>query len=254
MFDSFDSDKQGMVASSKFEDMLDEIGEGFHGEEMERQIAIIDPEGSGQLHRLAFIKWYQELVNNAANNDDGSEQTAGYIAPWCRTTNANANTNEQQQIQLIEQLVNPTSHQIQSYILHGRNHGTLYEPLLPVPTISTYKEDESIEMREVNARYRKGTLQLLQEEIKFQMRRTLKQLVGGKKLSIDTLFDVLHANNEEDGRDTDCGHAKKTKKKSKKPKPKWQKSVWARLRHCLVATGRWIVTTAGSACSAPMIA
>ena len=157
-------------------------------------------------------------------NDDDSEQTADYLPPWCRTTNSNANTKEQQHIQLIEQLVNPTSHQIQSYILHGRNHGTLYEPLLPVPTISTYKEDESLEMREVNARYRKGTLQLLQEEIKFQMRRTLKQLVGGKKLSIDTLFDVLHANNEEDGRDTDCGHAKKTKKKSKKKDKKKDKS------------------------------
>ncbi|CAB9499361.1 Nucleoporin 153kDa [Seminavis robusta] len=70
VFDSFDSHKQGSLPVSSFEDLIDELGEGFHGEEMDKQSKLIDPSGSGMLERSAFIKWYQALVENAGDDDD----------------------------------------------------------------------------------------------------------------------------------------------------------------------------------------
>ncbi|CAB9530176.1 Nucleoporin 153kDa [Seminavis robusta] len=72
VFDSFDSDKQGSLPVSSFEDLIDDLGEGFHGEEMDKQSKLIDPSDSGMLERSAFIKWYQELVEDAGDDDDES--------------------------------------------------------------------------------------------------------------------------------------------------------------------------------------
>jgi len=51
------------------EDLLEELGEGFHGEELDKQIALIDKRSSGFLDRTAFIEWYQELSSSVGEGD-----------------------------------------------------------------------------------------------------------------------------------------------------------------------------------------
>lgn len=48
VFDSFDENKAGTVLLEKWEVILDELGEGLHGEELEAQGALIDLEGTNQ--------------------------------------------------------------------------------------------------------------------------------------------------------------------------------------------------------------
>jgi hypothetical protein len=58
---------------SLMESLLDDLGEGFHGEQMEAQIGLIDPEHSGKLERSAFIEWYVKLCESGGDQDgDGS--------------------------------------------------------------------------------------------------------------------------------------------------------------------------------------
>ena len=61
VFDSFDKDKTGWLPVDKAEDLLDGLGEGFHGPEMEDQIALMDPSKSGKLQKAAFVAWYVQL-------------------------------------------------------------------------------------------------------------------------------------------------------------------------------------------------
>jgi len=69
VFDTIDEEKGGSLPVDSFENLSDELGQGFHGDECDKQIAIIDPAGSGRITRAAFIDWYTELVEG---DDDGS--------------------------------------------------------------------------------------------------------------------------------------------------------------------------------------
>ena len=80
VFDSLDEGKEGRVPASMFEALTDELGEGFHGDEFDKQLAIIDPEGLGFITRPSFVAWYSELVlggpgNGGADFDAGSLDT-----------------------------------------------------------------------------------------------------------------------------------------------------------------------------------
>ena len=66
VFDSLDEGKKGKVPASMFEALTDELGEGFHGDEFDKQLAIIDPEGTGFIDRSAFAAWYSELVRGGS--------------------------------------------------------------------------------------------------------------------------------------------------------------------------------------------
>ena len=72
-------------------------------------------------------------VHNGAINDGRSDSI---MSPWCCHNTKNDE-------QLLQQLVCPTMHQIHTWILAGGCSGTLWEPLLPVPTISLVSEDYS---------------------------------------------------------------------------------------------------------------
>ena len=72
VFDSFDKEKKGLLPSSMFEDLQDELGEGFYGDEMDKQIQVIDPDDTGNMKRSAFIKWYVDLV---ADQDKDAEES-----------------------------------------------------------------------------------------------------------------------------------------------------------------------------------
>jgi Ca2+-binding EF-hand superfamily protein len=80
VFDSLDEGKEGRVSASMFEALTDELGEGFHGDEFDKQLAIIDPEGTGFIARSSFAAWYSELVlggsgSGGADSDAGSLDT-----------------------------------------------------------------------------------------------------------------------------------------------------------------------------------
>jgi hypothetical protein len=47
VFDSFDDRNVGTLPESAMESLLDELGEAFHGDQMEAQIALVDADRSG---------------------------------------------------------------------------------------------------------------------------------------------------------------------------------------------------------------
>ena len=72
-FDDIDTDKKGEVESSLFESLLDSLGEGFHGEELDKQLSLVDPGETGMIGRSSFIGWYVHLVGgNKDDKDDSS--------------------------------------------------------------------------------------------------------------------------------------------------------------------------------------
>jgi cyclophilin family peptidyl-prolyl cis-trans isomerase/Ca2+-binding EF-hand superfamily protein len=71
VFDEFDQGKTGSLpVDDYFEDILDELGEGFHGDEYDAQLRLIDPSSSGTLVRASFIDWYATLVEGGTAEDD----------------------------------------------------------------------------------------------------------------------------------------------------------------------------------------
>ena len=69
-FDSLDQEKSGRLPIDRFEALLEELGEGFHGEEFDAQVALVDPDGTNQIERHAFIAWYCGLLEAEGENDD----------------------------------------------------------------------------------------------------------------------------------------------------------------------------------------
>ena len=63
------------LPASKFESLVEEIGEGLHGDEFDKQLAIVDPNGSGLITSAAFVKWYHDLVNQEGDDDDSSQDS-----------------------------------------------------------------------------------------------------------------------------------------------------------------------------------
>ena len=61
------------IPVTKLSDILDELGEGFHGGELDKQIALMDPNQTGFLEKEAFVNWYVELSEKAGRSRDGNE-------------------------------------------------------------------------------------------------------------------------------------------------------------------------------------
>ena len=76
-FDSVDSDKSEFISVEKFEDLLDEVGEGFHGAELMKQIKLLDPQNVGSISRTAFINWYCKLTEGGTASEN--------VVSWERT-------------------------------------------------------------------------------------------------------------------------------------------------------------------------
>jgi cyclophilin family peptidyl-prolyl cis-trans isomerase len=75
VFDRFDESKIGSLPVDKFEDMTDDLGEGFHGAEYDRQFALVDPSCSGIMRRQIFIDWYIGLVKGERGESDTTFDT-----------------------------------------------------------------------------------------------------------------------------------------------------------------------------------
>ncbi|GKY99450.1 hypothetical protein MPSEU_000899500 [Mayamaea pseudoterrestris] len=77
VFDLFDTEKVGSLPLSMLEIMVDELGEGFCGDEFDVQVNLIDQNGTGTLDRSSFISWYQQFAEgnekNAFNDDNSME-------------------------------------------------------------------------------------------------------------------------------------------------------------------------------------
>eukprot|EP00970_Alexandrium_tamarense_P015730 scaffold5437_cov180-Alexandrium_tamarense.AAC.8 len=79
VFNSVLADTDGSdstLPSSQFATLVDEMGEGFHGDELEKQLALVDPKRSGQIDSNSFVEWYCNLVNN----EDGDSSQESEVA------------------------------------------------------------------------------------------------------------------------------------------------------------------------------
>ena len=51
VFDSYDENDKGALPLDMFEDLMDELGEGIHGDELDTQKSMVDPDGTNKVTR-----------------------------------------------------------------------------------------------------------------------------------------------------------------------------------------------------------
>ena len=68
LFYEMDNGKAGLLPSSKFGDLIEIIGVGFHGEELAGQLRKVDPNESGSLDHFSFVMCYVELFEVSDRN------------------------------------------------------------------------------------------------------------------------------------------------------------------------------------------
>ncbi|GAX23610.1 hypothetical protein FisN_12Hh182 [Fistulifera solaris] len=76
-FDTIDSDKKGILPLNKMEDLIENLGEGFYGDELAKQTKLVDKDDKGHLERQAFIDWYVQLLSGGddGGSSGGSEES-----------------------------------------------------------------------------------------------------------------------------------------------------------------------------------
>ena len=57
LYDKIDNEKDGILPLSKFVDLIETLGEGFHSEELVGHQRKVDPNKSGSLKRFDFLRW-----------------------------------------------------------------------------------------------------------------------------------------------------------------------------------------------------
>lgn len=72
-FDAVDETGVGVVTMDKFESLLENLGEGFYGDELNTQFKLVDPENTGKLTRNAFIEYYIKLATGDLDDADGDK-------------------------------------------------------------------------------------------------------------------------------------------------------------------------------------
>ena len=58
IFDKIDNGKDGVLTLSKFVDLIETLGEGFHIENLAGHLWKVDPNESGSLEHFDFLMWY----------------------------------------------------------------------------------------------------------------------------------------------------------------------------------------------------
>ena len=75
-YDQVDASGCHQIPTAQFEYLLDAVGEGLHGNELNAQLRIVDPEKTGFITKDYFVKWYVDLVSLAdAKEDEDSLDT-----------------------------------------------------------------------------------------------------------------------------------------------------------------------------------
>ena len=77
MFDKTDHGKAYVFLLSKFVDLIETLGEGFNSENLVGHLWKVDPNESGSLDRLDFVRWY---VNKEVSLD--STVVAESLVGW----------------------------------------------------------------------------------------------------------------------------------------------------------------------------
>ena len=68
LFDEVHNGKAVLLPSSKFGDLIEIIGVGFHGEDPAGQLRKVDPNESGSLDNFSFVMCYVELFEGPDGN------------------------------------------------------------------------------------------------------------------------------------------------------------------------------------------
>ena len=61
VFDNLDTKKSGELNSVYFEALIELLGEGFHGDELQEQLSKVDAEKTGFITKDKFVEWYRRL-------------------------------------------------------------------------------------------------------------------------------------------------------------------------------------------------
>ena len=69
LFDEIYNRKAGVLPSSKFVDLIETLGEGFHGEDLEGQLRKVDPNEIVSLEPFSFVSWYVDLVEGPTRDN-----------------------------------------------------------------------------------------------------------------------------------------------------------------------------------------
>ena len=68
LFYEIDNGKAGLLPSSKFGDLIEIIGVGFHGEDLADQLRKVDSNESGSLDHFSFAMCYVKLFEGPDGN------------------------------------------------------------------------------------------------------------------------------------------------------------------------------------------
>ena len=60
IFDKRDNGKYCVLPSSKFVDLIETLGEGFHSDDLAGHLQKLDPNESGSLDRFSFVRCYMD--------------------------------------------------------------------------------------------------------------------------------------------------------------------------------------------------
>ena len=71
LFDKIDNGKDGVLPSSKFVDLIETLGEGFHNDDLADHRRKVDSNESGSLDFFAFVRWY---VDEEVSMDSADEE------------------------------------------------------------------------------------------------------------------------------------------------------------------------------------
>ena len=58
VFGEIDNGKDFFLPYSKFVDLIETLGKGFHSKELAGQLRKVDPNGSGSFDHFPFVRWY----------------------------------------------------------------------------------------------------------------------------------------------------------------------------------------------------
>ena len=73
-FDAVDTAKSGSIPIEQFEDVLEQLGEGFHGDDLDEQRSLADPDGTGMLTRARFVQWYDAFVADGDEDEEADDE------------------------------------------------------------------------------------------------------------------------------------------------------------------------------------
>ena len=65
-FDAVDTARAGVLPADRFETILENLGETFSGDELERERRRADPSSTGTLTRASFSAWYNRFITEGA--------------------------------------------------------------------------------------------------------------------------------------------------------------------------------------------